>query len=173
MIDAPGREQPRFPAEMESAVRDAIAHVLDQHAAGPLDLGIGSAACGSDLLFAECLLGRGVKLRLCLAFPEPEFIRKSVAFAGVEWVRRFRAVVAGAQVDVFHEESPIACATNDPYERTNLWMLEEARRLGGQDLVFLCVWDGEGGDGPGGTAHMAQVVEAARGRVVHIDPRNP
>lgn len=172
MVDAPGRENPRFPPKMESAVRDAIDGELDRHGAGPQDLGVGSAACGSDLLFAEGLLRRGAGLRLCLAFPEPEFLRKSVAFAGVDWVRRFHVVTARARVDVFPADSPIARTTSDPYERTNLWMLEEARRLGGQELVFLCVWDGEGGDGPGGTAHMVQAVEAAGGSVSRIDPRS-
>ena len=172
MIDAPGRQKPRFPPKIECAVRDAIACELDRHGAGPQDLGVGSAACGSDLLFAEDLLRRGAALRLCLAFPEIEFLRRSVAFAGTDWVRRFHLVAARAQVDVFSPDSPIARTTSDPYERANLWMLEEARRLGGQDLVFLCVWDGEGGDGPGGTAHMVRTIEDAGGSVARIDPRS-
>jgi hypothetical protein len=172
MVDAPCREQPRFPPALEGAVRDAIAGELDRYSAGERDLGVGSAACGSDLLFCEGLLQRGATLRLCLAFPEPEFLRRSVAFAGGDWVRRFHAVTARAQVDVFPADWPIARTASDPYERTNLWMLEEARRLGGQDIVFLCVWDGESGDGPGGTAHMVRAVQAAGGSVARIDPRS-
>lgn len=170
MVDAPGRKKPRFPVALEGAVRGAIAGELDRQGASRGDFAVGSAACGSDLLFAEGLLQRGAALRLCLPLPEPEFLRKSVAFAGDDWVQRFHAITARAQVDVFPEDSPIAREASDPYERTNLWMVEEARRLGGQDIVFLCVWDGEGGDGPGGTAHMVQAVEAAGGSVVRIDP---
>jgi hypothetical protein len=170
MVDAPGRKTPRFPVDMESAVRQAISGKLDRHGAGPEDAGVGSAACGSDLLFAEGLLDRRADLRLCLAFPEPEFLAKSVAFAGDGWVDRFHAVTARARVEVFPANSPIARATSDPYERTNLWMLDIARRLGGHDIVFLCVWDGKGGDGPGGTAHMVDTVKAAGGTVDCIDP---
>jgi hypothetical protein len=170
MIDAPGRAQARFPAALEDAVRAAITDELTRHDAGPYDIGVGSAACGSDVLFAECLLARGVALRLCLPFPEPEFLAASVAFAGSGWVERFHAVAARARVAIFPPTSPIARVENDPYKRTNLWMIENARSLGGRDIVFLCVWDGEGGDGPGGTAHMVHAVQAAGGSVVRIDP---
>lgn len=170
MIDAPGRKVPRFPAALEGAVREAIGRELERCGAGQQDYGVGSAACGSDLLFAEGLCQRGATLRLCLPFPEPEFLQKSVAFAGDDWVQRFHAITARAQVDVFPVESPIARVTSDPYERTNLWMVEEASRLGGRDVVFLCVWDGASGGGPGGTGHMVQAVEDAGGSVVRIDP---
>jgi hypothetical protein len=172
MVDAPGREHPRFPGALEGAVREAISGKLDQHGAGPGDLGVGSAACGSDLLFAEGLLQRGADLRLCLAFPEPEFLMKSVAFAGETWVDRFHEVTARAQVDVFPADSPLSLSTSDPYERTNLWMLETARQLCDHDIVFLCIWDGQGGDGPGGTAHMVETVNAVGGTVERIDPKS-
>lgn len=172
MVDAPDRKNPRFPATLEGAVRNAIAYELERHGAGRRDLGVGSAACGSDLLFAEGLLKRGAALHLCLAFPEPEFLVKSVAFAGDDWVNRFHVVTARAQVDVVPADSPIASAVSNPFERTNLWMLEKARLLGGHNIVFLCVWDGEGGDGPGGTAHVVQAVEAAGGSIVRIDIRS-
>lgn len=172
MIDAPGRESPRFPPMMEDTIRNAISGILERYGAGRWDVGVGSAACGSDLLFGEGLLERSAMLRLCLSFPEPEFLAKSVAFAGQNWVLRFHAVTAHAQVDVLPASSRIARITSNPYEQTNLWMLEEARRLGGREIVFICVWDGEGGDGPGGTSHMVQAVEAAGGTVVQINPRS-
>ena len=172
MIDAPGRQQPRFPTTMESAVRDAIAIELNRHGACHQDIGVGGAACGSDILFSEGLLQRGAALRLYLAFPEHIFLRESVAFAGHDWVQRFHAVTSRAQVDVLPVHTPLAITSSDAYERANLWMIEEARRLGGDDIVFLCVWNGEGGDGRGGTGHMVQEVEAAGGSVARIDPKS-
>jgi hypothetical protein len=58
----------------------------------------------------------------------------------------------------------------DPYSRTNIWMLDEALRLGGE-VVFICVWDGQGGDGPGGTKHMVEAVQAKGGEVRWVDIR--
>ena len=62
MIDAPGRKQPRFPADKESIARDAIVDTLTQAGAGPGDLAICGAACGGDLIFAEACLARGMGL---------------------------------------------------------------------------------------------------------------
>ena len=50
-------------------------------------------------------------------------------------------------------------------------MLDEAQRLGGANVVFICVWNGAGGDGPGGTMHLMDAVRAQRGAVVWIDIR--
>jgi hypothetical protein len=32
-------------------------------------------------------------------------------------------------------------------------------------VAFVCLWDGQGGDGPGGTAHMIATLER---RAVHV-----
>src|SRR5689334_5955826 len=81
MMDAPDRATPRFPSSLESAVSKAIAAKLAELDAGPDDLGISSAACGGDILFAEAALDRGVKLRIYLPFDEQTFLAKSVEFA--------------------------------------------------------------------------------------------
>jgi hypothetical protein len=36
----------------------------------------------------------------------------------------------------------------------------------------VCLWDGGGGDGPGGTAHMYHEVKRRTGRVDWIDTRS-
>jgi hypothetical protein len=80
MIDAKGRETPRFPPEKERVAANAIAAVLDEFGACDRDLGITEGACGGDLLFAEALLERGGALELRLPFDEPTFLRESVDF---------------------------------------------------------------------------------------------
>lgn len=67
MIDAPMREEPRFPQEKEPLAADAIMRTLARIAAGPEDLAICGGACGGDLLFAEAALARGVKLELYIS----------------------------------------------------------------------------------------------------------
>jgi len=42
----------------------------------------------------------------------------------------------------------------------------------GPDRVhFICLWNGGGGDGPGGTAHLYAEVQRRSGRVTWIDTR--
>jgi class 3 adenylate cyclase len=93
MIDAPSRESPRFPAWIEQAVATAISKAVAEHRIG---IGYCSAACGADILFAESMLSVGAEINVVLPFHRDDFIRTSVAFAGVHWVRRFEAVMARA-----------------------------------------------------------------------------
>lgn len=171
MIDGPDREVPRFPPALEGAAARAIGAELDRLGAGPEDRAVASAACGGDILFDEAVLERGVPLAVYLPFDEPTFLRKSVEPADDRWPERFRAVVARARRFLAPEVLGPLPEGEDPYERTNRWMLDEARRLGGGRVVFLCLWNGEGGDGPGGTQHMMDAVRTAGGDVRWIDIR--
>jgi len=171
MIDAPDRASPRFPPALEPAVRDAIRHQLARIAAGPGDTAISGGACGGDLLFAEAVLDRGVPLRVYLPFDETTFIDKSVRFADRDWIVRYRAVIARAQRFVAPEVLGPLSGGVDPYERANLWMLDEAERIGAGNVSFVCLWNGEGGDGPGGTQHMIARVRERGGSVHWIDIR--
>ena len=60
----------------------------------------------------------------------------------------------------------------DPYERNNRWMLDAAVRLGADKVDFVCLWNGEGGDGPGGTRHMMEEVRQLGGRTRWLDTTN-
>ena len=171
MIDAPGRARPRFPPALEPAVDGAIRSAIDRIGPDRGDVAICSGACGGDILFAEAVLDRGVPLRVYLAFDEPTFLEKSVNFADDRWTERYRAVVARAQRFIAPEVLGPLPDDVDPFERTNAWMLDEARRIAGVNVSFICVWNGEGGDGPGGTKHMIDVVREMGGDVSWIDIR--
>jgi hypothetical protein len=168
MIDAPGRKLPRFPPSLEPKVAEAIRGKLAEVNASACDIGICSAACGGDILFAEATLDR-VALRIYLPFEEPTFLEKSVNFADSDWPQRYRAVVSRSELFIAPRELGPLPDGVDPYERTNLWMLEEAQRVAGEKMVFICVWNGEEGDGPGGTKHMMHAVRDAGGAVHWID----
>jgi hypothetical protein len=171
MVDAPRRPAPRFPGRQEFAAAAAIAAKLNELDGGAQDVGLCGGACGGDLLFAEAMLARGARLALLLAFDEATFLAHSVDFAGDEWRRRFFAVKAHPQTRVMLAPDALGPLPEgaDPYERTNLWLLESALALGPERVEFICLWDGGGGDGPGGTRHMVAEVTRRRGRVHWLD----
>lgn len=169
MIDAPGRTTPRFPAAMESKAGRAIAGQLDDIAAGSGDWAICSAACGGDLLFAEAALARGVALQIYLPFDPETFAVHSVDFADGDWRARFDAACAASELHLMPSERPPLVEGQDPYEQLNLWMLEAASRHGAEKVVFIGLWNGQGGDGPGGTQHMMDTVRQHHGQVHWLD----
>jgi hypothetical protein len=172
MIDAPGRESPRFPPHEEPVARAAIDAQLEQLDARATDLAISSGACGGDLLFAELALERGMPLEIYLPFDAATFVVKSVDFARAHWHARFDAVCAAAlRVHVMPEERGALPPGANPYEQVNLWMLDAASRFGPERVDFICLWNGEGGDGPGGTQHLMQQVGARQGRTHWLDTR--
>jgi len=171
MIDALGRAQPRFPPQQEGTARHALAQLLQALDAGPQDRAVSSAACGGDLLFAEAAAARGVPTEIYLPFPPEAFIGTSVAFAGGDWPARFAAVCAYSAVHVMPLERPPLADGEDAYAQTNLWMLEAASRDGSERVEFICLWDGQGGDGPGGTHHLSRLVPERQGRTHWLDTR--
>jgi hypothetical protein len=76
MIDAPGREKPRFPPDEELIAARAIAQALADLGVGQTDLAICGGACGGDLLFAEAALARGAHLEVYIPFDEATFLEK-------------------------------------------------------------------------------------------------
>ena len=175
MIDAPDRPTPRFPADKEPIAAQKIAEALDQLGAGPDDLALCQAAAGGDLLFLEACQHRGVRCHLMLPLPEPEFIQRSIlpSAGGDKWRERFYAMKAKLQAPpriMPVELGPLPKGV-DPFERCNLWLFYTALASGVDKVRFICLWNGGGGDGPGGTANMYEEVQQRTGRVQWIDTR--
>jgi hypothetical protein len=169
MIDAPGRAKPRFPPDKEPVAASALASALVDLDISPPDLCICGGACGGELLFAEAALKRGARLELYLPFEEPTFLEKSVDFADADWRARFLAAKARAALHVAPRELGPPQEGEDPSERNNRRMLDAAMRFGAERLNFVALWNGEGGDGPGGTRHMMEEVRNRGGRTVWLD----
>ncbi len=175
MMDAPGREPPRFPAGKAPAAASGIAQALDKLGAGDGDLALCQAAAGGDLLFLEACHARGVRCRLLLPFEEPEFIEQSIlpSQEGDRWRERYfalKAQLADAPRIMPDELGPLPKGMN-AYERCNLWLLYTALGWGVDKVRFVALWNGGGGDGPGGTKHMYDEVKRRTGRVTWIDTR--
>jgi len=176
MLDAPGRTPARFPPEKESIAAQKIAEALQQLGAGPDDLALTQGACGGDLLFTEACLQCGVKVHWLQPFSEPDFIENSVVRNWEDWRRRYfdaRAKLAApirSAPDALGPPPPHS-EPDYPYQRCNLWLLYTALACGLDKVNFVCLWNGQGGDGPGGTAHMYNEVKRRTGRVTWIDTR--
>jgi len=169
MIDAPGREKPRFPADNEPIAAKAITAALADLGVGSADLCICGGACGGDLLFAEASLARSARLELYIPFDEATFLQESVDFAGNDWRARFFAAKARATLHVLPIERGPTRPSEDPYERNNVWMLDAAMRFGPEKVDLVCLWNGQSGDGPGGAQHMMQKVRDRGGRTIWLD----
>lgn len=173
LIDAPTRPTPRFPAAKEPMAARKIAEALARLGAGPEDLALTQGACGGDLLFTEACQQRGVKVQWLQPFDEPTFIQKSVVCHSTTWLVRYQAAKAKLTTEIRSAPSDLGPLPTggDPYERCNLWLLSTAMAYGVRKVHFICLWDGGGGDGPGGTAHMYKEVNRQTGQVIWIDSR--
>ena len=175
MVDAPGRAQPRLPLTKLPQAAAALQRALDALGAGPGDLLLTQGAAGGDLLCAEACQARGVRVQLLLPLREPEFIQRSLlpCADGEAWRERYFALKAQlADAPRFMPDELGAPPKGvSPFERCNRWLLYSALAHGQHKLCYLCLWDGGGGDGPGGTAHMVDEVKRRTGRVSWIDTR--
>jgi tetratricopeptide (TPR) repeat protein len=181
MIDDPkvrgeGKEkQPRFPPTKIEAAAKRIRGALDEIGAGAGDLGLCGGASGGDLLFAEACLERGMRVELRLARPENEFLAESVTFADPDrrWERSFTRVTESpsATVLIMPEELGPAPKGVSVHDRCNRWILYTALSQGLSRASFITLWNGEPGDGPGGTQNMVDLVRKLTGRQpIIIDP---
>jgi len=171
MIDAPERKERRFPPDNENIAAAAIGALLHKLDTGERDLAICGGACGGDLLFAEGSVARGAKLELYIPFDEQTFLVQSVDFADASWRERFYAAKTRATLHVMSDELSPLPSGEDPYERNNLWMLKSATRFGWDKVAFITLWNGQGGDGPGGTKHLMDEIKRKTERVYWLDTR--
>ena len=173
MIDKPDRPKPRFPDGKSALASGAILNKLNDLGATEQDLAVTSAACGGDLLFAELCLDRGMTVHLYLAFDEPTFLEKSVNFAGEEWKKQYFRVRDHPKSELFiltEELGPGESGANQ-FARNNVRMLYNALALGTDRVRFIALWDGQEGDGPGGTKHMIETVKQHLGQVWILDTK--
>jgi hypothetical protein len=162
MIDLPNRAEPRFPASLEGAVRLRIAKAVDRYASDYTPqskrsetsavMGFASGARGGDILFHEECRRRQIDTVIALPFEPNEFVKRSVeGVPRADWARRFWDLWNITPAEHRHVLG-LPPTDEAAYANCNTYLLEMARRHGRVHLVAL--WDGKGGDGPGGTADL-------------------
>jgi tetratricopeptide (TPR) repeat protein len=178
MVDHPANRggrggQPRFPADvrLEKVVGRAIAEQLDRLNA---KVGYCSAACGSDILFAERMLQRRAELHVILPFSKGDFLRTSVDFgqpAMMSWRRRFEAVLQQAAM-VHYATTERHLGDDILFEFCNSLIqglsLTRAAELGTR-AIALGVCDATGKGGVGGTQRFLKRWESVGGAAHVID----
>jgi hypothetical protein len=179
-IDTPGRKEPRFPADKEPIARERIKEKLRERLdqiKGSAPRGLAGGASGGDILFHEVCAELGIPVDLYLALPPDAFCEASVEDSGPQWEKRFYDLVANhpdRRVLGESDELPVwlrSKANYDLWKRNNLWMLHNAIALAGKNIALIALWNGQGGDGPGGTEDMLKEVEKLKARTMIIDTK--
>ena len=156
MIDKPDRPRPRFPSVLEAAAAKRIVEAVTPYAPGRTSLskpvmGFASGAQGGDILFHESCRGKDIPTSIVLPFPPEIFVEKSVrGIPTGDWERRFWDLWNSTPDE--RREVMNLSASEEAYSACNIRLLARAREHGSVHLIAL--WDGEGGDGPGGTADL-------------------
>ena len=169
-------------------------HMIDRVGRAAAASARGGGRCGRGHRGAPQRAERRVRLRLCrqrgghplprghrtargevhvvLPYPEAEFAADSVLPAGPDWGERFNAVMTGAR-EVVRAAGERFARGGVLLEYANDLMLGLARMHGASldsEVRGLVVWDGQEGEGPGGTA--AAVADWRR-RGLEIEIINP
>ena len=172
MIDAPGRYPPRFPQEIEGFVRGAIEREL---ADLEVRIAYGSAACGADLLFIEALQDREAEVNIVMPFDTEDFVNTSVAFAGADWVRRFRRALklASKHVTFATAERYLGTVGLLAYANQIIQGLAFLRaRSMGSEPYLLAVYDGSNVSLGGGTSDVVnRWADKDRLRIIQLPAR--
>ncbi|MBF0556538.1 MAG: DUF4071 domain-containing protein [Nitrospirae bacterium] len=162
MIDAKGRASERFPEAKADVIRNLIRDALEGLNA---KIGYGSAACGTDIIFAEEMLARNRDVNIHIPFNGADFLRESVSFAGGQWEERYLELkekstrwIESVKEKYLGHRSLFTYGNSFLIGKT----LEACDTLGMRPHM-IAVWDGKTGDGPFGTAHNVKVWTEAQG----------
>lgn len=167
-IDAPDRAQARFPSERIDSVRSRIQEAINHIAPW---MGLAGGADGTDLMALELMREAGIDTAVVLPLARDRFAAESVAR---EWRESYDVALAAA-VTVWESPQRKPGTSGDLWEFGNGIILGSVMRRAFAwrcESVLLAVWDGQRGDGGGGTADMVDRAANAGMDVWVINPLN-
>jgi hypothetical protein len=148
-------------------------------ASGASIIGYAGGASGGDILFHEVCKELGIETVLLLAGPRDAYVTKSVQDSGGDWVQRFDKLLdarskAGA-VRYLEDRLELPAWINkqdyDVWQRNNRWIVHTGVASPAAHAVLIALWDGESGDGPGGTKDLVEAIQKRGGRVEKLDAK--
>jgi len=177
-VDAAGRENPRFPPDREDQARAMIREAVSQEkdaAKGKL-VALSGGASGGDILFHEVCEELEIPSVMYLVLPRNDYVKASVADGGSDWVKRFDRLFERMEPEILSDddELPRWLRSKPDYsiwQRSNLWMLHNALDISKDHLTLIALWDGNVGDGPGGTEDMVARAKDRGAVFIHLDAR--
>ena len=129
-----------------------------------------------DILFHEVCEELGIPTKMYLVLPKNDYIKASVADGGPSWVERFKHLVERQEPEILFDsyELPRWLRSKRDYsiwQRSNLWMLHNALAISKDNLTLIALWNGEVGDGAGGTEDMVTRAKDRGATFIHLDAR--
>jgi class 3 adenylate cyclase/tetratricopeptide (TPR) repeat protein len=159
MLDRAERETPQFQLADIKRVQSEIRYFFDSTLVG---VAYSSAACGSDILFLEEALSRGIESIIVLPFSPEDFKKSSVSFAGRDWEMRFDKALNSASHVINLDDDP-AAPGSIAFTYTNRYLDGVAHlraRALETETCCLAVWNRSGKRKGGGTSEIASHWEA-------------
>jgi hypothetical protein len=147
MVDNSNKEKKTFPAEKENEIRQEILKKLESFDLIPDDRAfLAGLSAGSEILFAEICIEKGIRVKAYLPLPESAYIRQFVSPGGDAWVDRFYKVRNHSLVDEYYQAENVGSpkAGCDPYERNNRWALYSSLGRGIDKLRLIALWNTHG-----------------------------
>ncbi len=145
MLDRPDRAVKRFPSDLEDTVRKQINDALDKSKADANDRAyLAGVSCGSDIIFVECCLERGLQVNIYLPYAEPLYIKQFISYGGERWVERYYALRNHPLVNIRFQPERLGKVKkgDNLYERNNRWALYSSLVLGIDRVRMIALWDG-------------------------------
>jgi len=177
MVSHNSKNEDQFPPEKENELRVAINAVLDKHSAEPDDLAMTTGMdAGSELIFVECCIERGISVQAYFALPESSYVRDFVAPWGEDWVERYYKMRNHSRVEEYYQPDCVGLPKegDNVHERNNRWALYCALAHGIDNVRLIAVWDGKNEPSPDLDSrmvrHMVALMRDAGGRVEQIHP---
>ena len=171
---------PRFPAAAEGEARRMITEAVEREraaAAGGEVRGLAGGASGGDILFHEVCAELDIKTELYIVGSREAYVRESVQDGGPEWVTRFDAllkqlpsrVLGNSQHAIDLPRWLRPAPDYNVWERSNRWMLNNALVYGAASVSLIALWNGQPGDGPGGTKDMVETARKRGAKTIILD----
>jgi tetratricopeptide (TPR) repeat protein len=177
MVNNAQKIESHFPPEKEADIKDAILAVLQKQNAGPDDLAVTTGMdAGSEIIFVECCVERGVPVRAYFPLPEAPYVRDFVSPGGEGWVERFYQLRNHPLVDEFYQPDQVGLPKegDNVHERNNRWALYSALVRGIDKVRLIAVWDGKNEVAKDLDArlvkHMVDLMRDTGGIIEHINP---
>ena len=177
MVSNDRKKGNQFPEEKEEELREAINDVLHKYNAGPDDLAVTAGMdAGSELVFVECCVKRGVPVQAYFSLFEGPYVKEFVSPGGSQWVGRFYDMRNHALVEEFYQPDCVGLPKegDNVHERNNRWALNSALGRGIDKVRLIAFWDGKAETPKDLDArlvrHMVDLMRDTGGIVEQINP---